>query len=544
MPHAIVEFSPLSEIGISEADLLDAVFDGMQASGLFGTEDIKVRSHPASMTRNGSDNFSFIHVQLRIMPGRTVEQKADLSERVRANVCSMPGQARSTSVEVVDIDRAVYAKTVVNSSPAAEGLSELDLLHEAVRIYLTETDPNRNSEASDGSSSRHTSAWFWRKAHLPYRPASSRGVKLGARDVLAGIAEIANEGKLDRVFARWKSELDTDLQGVNQLLAKPRLGAGRKKITSPDLNDELVLGDAISIDYAVAAPIWEALSVSPDLSQPDPGLAFVGDRLQAENLAAKGNVDTLFIRVINLGFFRSVEVLQALDSGGVRWVPRDEISATASIGVIETVARLQSELATAQESAPEAFVLTVNCRGDAAVQFIQQATFLCAQPILSVEPMSLWPVFATAAEQLGDRADWCADEIGLSLTHYTRWRLVEFDADALVDLADCLTGLLVKERSESPRHFFLHASFQRKPTKAKEPILTLDVEHGKSWIPVPAGEMRLLVGIFAQAVMEHLSHNISTHFGTDLVELEFDLEEGVVRATTNLPDLCAEFALG
>ena len=113
MPHAIVEFSPLSEIGISEADLLDAVFDGMQASGLFGTEDIKVRSHPTSMTRNGSDNFSFIHIQLRIMPGRTVEQKVDLSERVRANVCAMSGQARSTSVEVVDIDRAVYAKTAV-----------------------------------------------------------------------------------------------------------------------------------------------------------------------------------------------------------------------------------------------------------------------------------------------------------------------------------------------------------------------------------------------------------------------------------------------
>ena len=113
MPHAIIEFSDLAEIGVEESAVLDAVFDGMQASGLFGTEDIKVRSHPASMTRNGSDNFSFIHVQLRIMPGRTVEQKADLSERVRANLCALSGQARSTSVEVVDIDRAVYAKTVV-----------------------------------------------------------------------------------------------------------------------------------------------------------------------------------------------------------------------------------------------------------------------------------------------------------------------------------------------------------------------------------------------------------------------------------------------
>ena len=113
MPHALVEFSDLATIGVEEGTILDAVFDGMQTSGLFGLEDIKVRSHPVSMTRNGSDNFSFIHVQLRIMPGRTVEQKADLSERVRANLCAMPGQARSTSVEVVDIDRAVYAKTVV-----------------------------------------------------------------------------------------------------------------------------------------------------------------------------------------------------------------------------------------------------------------------------------------------------------------------------------------------------------------------------------------------------------------------------------------------
>jgi 5-carboxymethyl-2-hydroxymuconate isomerase len=113
MPHAIIEFSDLAGIGVEGAALLDAVFDGMQASGLFGTEDIKVRAHPVSMTRNGSDNFSFIHVQLRILSGRTVEQKTGLSEQVRANICALPGQARSTSVEVVDIDRAVYAKTVV-----------------------------------------------------------------------------------------------------------------------------------------------------------------------------------------------------------------------------------------------------------------------------------------------------------------------------------------------------------------------------------------------------------------------------------------------
>jgi len=113
MPHAIIEFSDLAEIGVDEAAILDAVFEGMQASGLFGTEDIKVRSQPVSMTRNGSDNFSFIHVQLRILSGRTVEQKAGLGERVRTHLCALSGQARSTSVEVVDIDRAVYAKTVV-----------------------------------------------------------------------------------------------------------------------------------------------------------------------------------------------------------------------------------------------------------------------------------------------------------------------------------------------------------------------------------------------------------------------------------------------
>lgn len=113
MPHAIIEHSDLDEIGISSPVLLQSVSGAMSESALFDLEDIKVRRHACDAMLNGTNNFSFIHVQLRIMPGRTTEQKASLSSGVLAAISALEGQARSTSVEVVDIDRSTYSKTVL-----------------------------------------------------------------------------------------------------------------------------------------------------------------------------------------------------------------------------------------------------------------------------------------------------------------------------------------------------------------------------------------------------------------------------------------------
>ena len=113
MPHALIEHSDLQTLNLTSADLLEAVFSAMQASGLFSDDDIKVRRRTAEGERNGTDGFSVIHIQLRIMPGRTTEQKQALSRGVLDAVLDLPHQAGSTSVEVVDIDKSSYAKRVI-----------------------------------------------------------------------------------------------------------------------------------------------------------------------------------------------------------------------------------------------------------------------------------------------------------------------------------------------------------------------------------------------------------------------------------------------
>lgn len=113
MPHALIEFSDPAAIGVSEKDILDAVFNVMRDSGLFDIESIKARTHPASMSRCGTDDYSFIHAELRIMPGRTRAQKHDLSQAVMRALQALPAQPRSTTVEVIEIDRDHYAKRVL-----------------------------------------------------------------------------------------------------------------------------------------------------------------------------------------------------------------------------------------------------------------------------------------------------------------------------------------------------------------------------------------------------------------------------------------------
>lgn len=113
MPHALIEFADPDAIGLDEKRLLDAVFEVMRDSGLFEVEAIKARTHPASMSRSGEDNYSFIHAELRIMPGRTRAQKHDLSQAVMRALQALPAQPKSTTVEVIEIDRDHYAKRVL-----------------------------------------------------------------------------------------------------------------------------------------------------------------------------------------------------------------------------------------------------------------------------------------------------------------------------------------------------------------------------------------------------------------------------------------------
>ena len=111
MPNCIVEHSA----EIDGAALVPLVHRGALESKLFESEgsDIKVRAIPYSNYQTGSVNINFVHVTLKILSGRNLDQKSNLSRLVLENIEGLLSSDCSISVEVVDIDRDSYAKVVV-----------------------------------------------------------------------------------------------------------------------------------------------------------------------------------------------------------------------------------------------------------------------------------------------------------------------------------------------------------------------------------------------------------------------------------------------
>lgn len=110
MPHCIVEHSA----SLDAALLLPLVFSGTVQSGLFEADgaDIKVRAISYQYYLTGLAQSDFVHVVLRILSGRTVEQKQLLAKSVLAQLQSRKLVGCSLTVEVVEMDRTSYAKCV------------------------------------------------------------------------------------------------------------------------------------------------------------------------------------------------------------------------------------------------------------------------------------------------------------------------------------------------------------------------------------------------------------------------------------------------
>lgn len=117
MPHIVVEYTPnLGELPFDA--MLAAVTRNLTGSPEITDEaDLKARVLRAEHYRVGTADSGrgYIHVQLRILAGRTPEAKDDLSKRVasgmREHMPQFPaGLTVYLSVEVVDMDRASYTK--------------------------------------------------------------------------------------------------------------------------------------------------------------------------------------------------------------------------------------------------------------------------------------------------------------------------------------------------------------------------------------------------------------------------------------------------
>jgi len=112
MPHLIIEYAAQPQSDIDVQGIVDGAFSGADETGLFTPRDIKVRAIPYDAFSTGGTNQPFVHVEIKLLSGRTGAQKKDLAERVFAKIIANVPDTVAVSIETNDLDRDSYTKRV------------------------------------------------------------------------------------------------------------------------------------------------------------------------------------------------------------------------------------------------------------------------------------------------------------------------------------------------------------------------------------------------------------------------------------------------
>lgn len=106
MPHCIIEHSDNFDTQVKQ--LMDSVYEGAAASGLFNSSDIKTRTLSFSHYQVGNKTSPFIHVSAKILSGRTDQQKNTLSTEILNKLIALNLPEHILTIEVIDIHRASH----------------------------------------------------------------------------------------------------------------------------------------------------------------------------------------------------------------------------------------------------------------------------------------------------------------------------------------------------------------------------------------------------------------------------------------------------
>lgn len=112
MPHCVIEYS--EELGneVESEHLMYLVYQGALSTYLFEPEDIKIRAIPFEYCPSGSIKQNFIHVTVKILSGRNLEQRTKLSESVLFELRKISLSSVSLTVDIYEIEKTSYAKVV------------------------------------------------------------------------------------------------------------------------------------------------------------------------------------------------------------------------------------------------------------------------------------------------------------------------------------------------------------------------------------------------------------------------------------------------
>lgn len=116
MPHFIIDCSENITRQKSPDEIMRAVYDVAEATGLFAADDIKVRLRPYQYFKLGAGRKDFIHIFGNIMEGRSAEQKADLAEKIIGRLDEMFPDISILSINIREFERATYSNKALISS--------------------------------------------------------------------------------------------------------------------------------------------------------------------------------------------------------------------------------------------------------------------------------------------------------------------------------------------------------------------------------------------------------------------------------------------
>lgn len=88
---------------------MQAVYEAAEATGLFASNDIKVRLRPYQYFKLGENKKDFIHIFGNIMEGRSSKQKADLSQKIIKRLNDMFPNISILSMNIREFEKATYS---------------------------------------------------------------------------------------------------------------------------------------------------------------------------------------------------------------------------------------------------------------------------------------------------------------------------------------------------------------------------------------------------------------------------------------------------
>lgn len=109
MPHFIIDCSQDILQQRTTEEIMDAVYNVADSTGLFAINDIKVRLQPYQYYRLGAGKSNFLHVFGYIMEGRSTEQKANLSRLINIRLTELLPDISFLSVNISEFEASTYS---------------------------------------------------------------------------------------------------------------------------------------------------------------------------------------------------------------------------------------------------------------------------------------------------------------------------------------------------------------------------------------------------------------------------------------------------